>query len=852
MGQEAAFRIRSLQGVALKIFNHDIRSSGPSWLKLSPYYASRALCLTNPGDVIQLSPDLKSQFPAIHAHYARVGIPCTDQVVWDLFLERTEEYPDYPLSAFYFGKRENRFRPDPNRLQMTQRMNSKNEFIHFAQEHGIPVPLTYCFENTDAALQELEKFPYPCYLKPAVALSGIGISRNSNKEELSKSLHKLPADIPVQVQQEVHADRLLNIEYQVQDGRAKRLLVSEQIMEGYVYKGNRVPALSDGLDVLDEFAGIISAQGMQEIFAFDVVVSSTNGMEQIFVLECNPRYNGVSYPGMIAQRLGVSQWSAVTLKTPFRDLRCIDLVGIEYGPDTGTGVILVNWGAILHGELMVMLIGNPAEQDIQLGEIKRRISGEGARILLTPAQMERVTAGRWRNLPTAGVFITGVNFYLPWVKPGDLFIDRKLNDVSEGKALRKAFEIGAVAAVVEKNAHDSINRPLLEVNDVQKAFQDLALASSLQFDGAKILVTGSHGKTGFKTQLFHVLNQQIPTHAHLDSSNLQNPIFRTLTAIPRKAKVVIVETAVPAEKIGEDRTFFIRPNFCVITGVGLEHLSSHKTVANLIMNKAAVVTGLRPGGKCILNADDASFAQVMAAVRSYSDCEILTFGSSAECSGQLVSKVFSDFGWDVRAVIQGQEVSYRLPLIEDYAPLASVSVLLLARQLGADIQQCAREFASYQNYESSGNLYQIDRENGSFHVYDQSRRGEWKGFESMFELMGRLTPKNGGRKIAVLTEFINFEDNPDAPIDLDRMGEMVQKSGLDLLFSVHQFKAHSSVVKPPINWVKHGETYEDILDDLIAAINPNDMVFVRGIEDARLDKLVNNLLELGLSNKKIY
>lgn len=493
-----------------------------------------------------------------------------------------------------------------------------------------------------------------------------------------------------------------------------------------------------------------------------------------------------------------------------------------------------------------------ARAQYMVSEAKRRRSREGDVILLTPAQMKRVTGGRWRNLPAEGIFMTGVNYYLPWVKPGDLFIDLYSAEASVDKKVHRAFEMGAVAAMVKKDTFNSINRPLLEVDDTHKALQDLALASSLEFDGAKILVTGSHGKTGFKTQLFHVLNRQIPTHAHLDSTNKQNPIFRTLAAIPRKAKVAIVETAVPAAGIGEDRAFFIQPNFCVITGIGFEHLSSHKSVANLIMNKAAVVTGLRPGGKCILNADDPYFTDTLAAVRSYSDCEVIHFGSSADCCGQLISKKFFDFGWDVHAAIQGQEVTYRLPQIEDYAPLASVSVLLMAQLLGADIQQCARAFASYQNYESSGNLYQVELDNGSFHIYDQSRRGEWKGFESMFELMSRLTPKPGGRKIAVLTEFINLKDNPDAPVDLDRMGEMVKKSGLDLLFSVHQFKEHSSVAKPPINWIKHGETVEDIHDDLIAAINPHDMVFVRGIEDARLDKLVNRLLELGKSNKKIY
>lgn len=476
-------------------------------------------------------------------------------------------------------------------------------------------------------------------------------------------------------------------------------------------------------------------------------------------------------------------------------------------------------------------------------------------VILTPKQMARLTSGQWRNLPESGLSITGVNYYLPRVKPGDLFIHRsqeQANLSGEDNVLDKAFQQGAIAALVLKNTRQANNRPLLEVENIFKAFQDLALASSFTFDGIKILVTGSHGKTGFKTQLFHVLKNQFRVHAHLDSDNQIYPVFRTLTAIPKDAEIAIIETAIPGEGYGEDRTFFIRPNYCVITGIGMEHLGKHKSISNLIKNKSAVVIGLRPGGRCILNAEDPHFNEVYAAVRSYSGCDILTFGSSPNCAGRLVSAQYHDFQWQVVADISGEIIRYTLPLIEDYAPLASVSVLLMAKLLGANLQLGASEYPTYKNFESSGNLYEVQLPEGRFHVYDQSRRGEWKGFESMFELMSRLTPENAGRKIVVLSELINLEDNPDAPIDLEKMRHLFECAGVNLLFSIHRFKEHSAIVSPTTEWRKHGDTFQEIQDDLISAIQPNDMIFVRGIEDARLDKLVNKLIAMGKSAKKIY
>lgn len=839
----------------MKIINHDIRTSGPSGLGLSRLYSSRALCITEAEDVIQLHADLRPQLPVIQAHYASAGISCSQNVVWDTRLERVKDYPEHELSAFFFGYRAHRFRPDIRRHEIVEFLNSKNNLITWARELGIPVPETHCFERVSDVEAQRNEFNYPCYIKPAMALSGMGISRCMNPNELHRELGRLPPDMPVQIQSEIQAERFLNVQYQVKDGRAERLLVSERIAGG-----NCVPACSEAWPVVDSLAESIAAQGMQDIFSFDMAMVNDAVETKFYLLQCKPRFSAVSYPALVAQKIHAAHWRAVTVPTAQRDLQSIDFDGIAYDPQRRDGVIVINWGTILHGKLTIMVVGTEERQERLLDEFKQRVSVQAASrlksaVLLTPRQMARVSAGQWRNLAGGEAYITGVNFYLPWVKPGDLFILRHRGKTTRADYVRELLEAadkGAVAAVVEKNYIEQSDFPLLEVDSLVKAFQDIALASSLSFDGAKVLVTGSHGKTGFKTQLFHVLNNQVPTHACLDSANLQDPVWRALIAIPKSAKAAIIETAVPAAGIAQDRSFFIRPNFCVITGIGLEHLSSHKSIGNLIRNKAAVVTGLRPGGKCILNADDPYFDEVRAAVKTYSDCDIVAFGSSSHCEGRLISQHFTNFQWEVSADILGETVRYTLPMIENYAPLASVGVLLAAKLLGADIQRSASEYPGYKNFESSGNLYEVRLDQGFFYVYDQSRRGEWKGFESMFELMSRLKPARNGRKVAVLTEFINLDDNPDAPIDLDHMRGFIEKAGIDLLYSVHRFKEHSAIVPSGIEWMHHGETVADIQDKLIAEIQPDDMVFIRGIEDARLDKLVNKLIEQGKSVKKLF
>src|SRR3989338_6588807 len=95
-------------------------------------------------------------------------------------------------------------------------------------------------------------------------------------------------------------------------------------------------------------------------------------------------------------------------------------------------------------------------------------------LLLTLREMERITGGRWRGLPEHGLEISGINFYLPYVSPGDLFVRRQLDGATDNAAevaVDRAFRRGAVAAFVRKGSVRGDGRPLLEVADPDKDLQ---------------------------------------------------------------------------------------------------------------------------------------------------------------------------------------------------------------------------------------------------------------------------------------------------------------------------------------------------------------------------------------------
>lgn len=349
------------QATRPRIVNHDILGCTHESVAGNHLYAGRALGLTEPDDIIQLHPDLQADWGAITAHYKRVGIRHTEQVIWDVSPEVAAAYPELDLSVFFFGKPQSNARPDPAWQAVVAQTNDKNRFMDLAETLGMNVPRTLRYDSADAA-ERLDRLPYPCYVKAAVSVSGVGIYRCETISEVQAALASFPPGVPVQIQQEINTELFLNLQYEARDGVAVPLAASEQVLDGFVHQGNRYPARHAPWESVEPMAQWMARNGMRGIFAFDVGVEDTPDGPRFLPIECNPRFNGASYPTAVANKLGLDAWLAVQVDTSCRHLAEIYLDDLEYDPATGRGIVIVNWGTIAVGKLGVLVAGTAAEQ----------------------------------------------------------------------------------------------------------------------------------------------------------------------------------------------------------------------------------------------------------------------------------------------------------------------------------------------------------------------------------------------------------------------------------------------------------------------------------------------------------
>lgn len=353
----------------MKIFNHDIQTSTHEAVGGTHLYSGRVLGLSEPDDIVQIHPALKSEWQAICDHYLQIGLSHSQNVVWNLSLEHLQTCEDYEPSVYLFG---DAVHPNSAHAQLYRAMdaswfkvvefiNSKNNFMHLAQMLNMAVPPTACFHSSDG-MQSLDELTYPCYFKPSVSDSGFGIVRCTDPRQLAATLLELGNQIPFQVQTEVATSTFINLQYQITDHGVRHLLTTEQILNGCVHGGNRYPTLHQPWSLFDPMAEWLAQQGMKGLFAFDAAVVQTGQTVEYLAIECNPRFNGSSYPTLIAEKLNIPQWSSETLETHHHSLADIDLQGLEFNPQTGTGIIVINWGTVLVGKISVLLAGTTQQQ----------------------------------------------------------------------------------------------------------------------------------------------------------------------------------------------------------------------------------------------------------------------------------------------------------------------------------------------------------------------------------------------------------------------------------------------------------------------------------------------------------
>jgi UDP-N-acetylmuramoyl-tripeptide--D-alanyl-D-alanine ligase len=205
-----------------------------------------------------------------------------------------------------------------------------------------------------------------------------------------------------------------------------------------------------------------------------------------------------------------------------------------------------------------------------------------------------------------------------------------------------------------------------------------------------IAVTGSFGKSSAVQLLVAALGLPLSERI-LSKKNGLWTVQRDLLATKRGEKLAVFEVGI--DRCGQmgSQTRALQPDVAVVTAVGGEHLETMGSIETIAFEKSRLVNGLRPTGIAVLNGDDTR-VRAMAGV---APGEVWTFGLGPENDARAVD-IANDWpsGSRFTALVRGERVDVRLPLIGHHTIRLAMAALAVAKIAGVPLEAAAARLAA--------------------------------------------------------------------------------------------------------------------------------------------------------------
>ena len=436
--------------------------------------------------------------------------------------------------------------------------------------------------------------------------------------------------------------------------------------------------------------------------------------------------------------------------------------------------------------------------------------------------------------------VTGVSIDTRTLQPGDLFVAIK-GDAQDGHAyVAKAFEQGAVGAIVSAVEADAFSPfgPVFAVADTLAAMERLGAAARARSQAKIVAVTGSVGKTSAKEMLRVALGALGPTHASAASYNNHWGVPLTLARLPREARFGVFEIGM--NHAGEIATLApqVRPHVALITTIAPVHIEYLGSLAAIADAKAEIFDGMAAGGVAVLNRDAPEFERLRARAAARG-ARVVSFGRGEGVDAQLKGTARAADGSKIEAALFGRAFAFALGAPGEHMAMNAVGALAAVASLGGDVAAAAAALAHFAPPKGRGERLTLAADGGPFIVIDESYNANPASMRAALGLLGDTEPGPGGRRIAVLGDMLEL--GPEGQALHAELAPAIGENRVDLLFGAGPLTKALIDRAPKSTAATWGPKASDIEAATLAAVRPGDVVMVKGSNGSRMGPIVSAL-----------
>jgi UDP-N-acetylmuramoyl-tripeptide--D-alanyl-D-alanine ligase len=453
---------------------------------------------------------------------------------------------------------------------------------------------------------------------------------------------------------------------------------------------------------------------------------------------------------------------------------------------------------------------------------------------------------RWEDLVVAaggiadGVAastISGISIDTRSLEPGDVFVALKAE--RDGHAfVPAAFERGAAAAIVSRDyARAPADGPLIRVDDSLRALQQIGAAARARLlpEARVVAVTGSAGKTGTKEMLRACLARAGSVHAAEKSYNNHWGVPLTLARMPVQSRFAVLEIGMNHPGEITPLTRMARPHVAIITNVLPVHLGQFASEEEIAEAKAEIFAGLDCEGVAILNRDNRHFG-LLEARATNKGARIVSFGRAPDSSIRATSMEAGPSGTDVTIAVGGRTLRYRVGAPGEHIAVNSLAVAAAIDVLGLPLEPCLGALADMSPPRGRGARTTFHVPGGSILLIDESYNANPASMRAALVAMATVPREAFPRRIAVMGDMLELGE---AAAEFHRgLNAAVDAAGVDLVFACGQNMRLLFDDLAPTRRAHWSERSVDLVDSLVAALRPGDVVMIKGSLGTRMAPLV--------------
>jgi len=432
----------------------------------------------------------------------------------------------------------------------------------------------------------------------------------------------------------------------------------------------------------------------------------------------------------------------------------------------------------------------------------------------------------------------GVSIDSKQVKKNNLFIAIKGKKHDGHSFVKEALKNKANFCLVEKNIKNINKNKLIRCSNTITFLNKLALKKR-EYSKAKIIsVTGSSGKTSFKTLLGSLLERYGKTYFSKKSYNNHFGVPLSLCNLESDHQYGVFEIGM--SKSGEIRNLsnLVKPDIGVITNIGEAHIENFDDLDGIAKAKSEIIENIINSGFLVLNKDDKYF-NYFSKIAKIKKIKVLSFGVNKKSDAYLIKNTnFKNYNLLHLKVLNNNiflKVINTNPLIIQNI----LSSLLVLSLLNLDLSKTKNLTNFFNSVEGRGKLHIIKRYKKRFNFIDESYNANPSSVKNAIINFSKIK-KNNSKKYLLLGDMLELGKKSD--IYHKNLSYFINKSDIDKLFiyGKNAFKTYQKTYKAKQgNILQNINDFDDVFSNLISK---NDYLMIKGSNATGLNTLSRKII----------